>query len=83
MGVSARPVHVAVGFFVCVRVTDIDHFQFETQGTPGERVVVEIEYLEDHLFKYKVDFGHMDPGDNAAALLASRPTNPTRRGSAR
>ena len=37
----------------------------------------EIEYLEDHLFKYKVDFGHMDPGDNAAALLASRPTNPT------
>ena len=37
----------------------------------------EIEYLEDHLFKYKVDFDHMDPGDNAAALLASRPTNPT------
>jgi len=37
----------------------------------------EIEYLDDHLFKYKVDFDHMDPGDHAAALLASRPTNPT------
>ena len=37
----------------------------------------EIEYLEDHLFKYKVDFEHMDPGDNAAARVASRPTNPT------
>jgi valine--pyruvate aminotransferase len=37
----------------------------------------EIEFLEENLFKYKVDFDHMDPGENAAALLASRPTNPT------
>jgi valine--pyruvate aminotransferase len=37
----------------------------------------EIEYLDDRLFKYTVDFDRLDPGANAAALLASRPTNPT------
>lgn len=37
----------------------------------------EIELLDDRLFKYKVDFDRMVVPENAAALLASRPTNPT------
>ena len=37
----------------------------------------EVSLLDDHLFKYTVDFDQLDPGPNAAALLASRPTNPT------
>jgi valine--pyruvate aminotransferase len=37
----------------------------------------EIELLDDRLFKYRVDFGRLAVPDNAAALLASRPTNPT------
>jgi len=36
-----------------------------------------IELLDDGLFKYTVDFDALDPGDDTAALLASRPTNPT------
>lgn len=37
----------------------------------------DIELLDDGLFKYKVDFEGMKLPENAAALLASRPTNPT------
>ena len=37
----------------------------------------EIELLDEGLFKYKVDFDRLEVPDNAAALLASRPTNPT------
>jgi len=36
----------------------------------------EIEYLDDHMFKYRVDFSNLNL-DNAAALCVSRPTNPT------
>jgi valine--pyruvate aminotransferase len=36
-----------------------------------------IELLEDRLFKYHVDFSHLQPGDETAALCVSRPTNPT------
>ena len=36
-----------------------------------------IEMLGERLFKYRVDFEQLDPGDDAGALLASRPTNPT------
>jgi len=36
-----------------------------------------IELLDDGLFKYTVDFDALDPGADTAALLASRPTNPT------
>lgn len=36
-----------------------------------------IELLDDGLFKYTVDFDALDPGPGVAALLASRPTNPT------
>lgn len=37
----------------------------------------EIELLEDRLFKYRVDFGHMELDESVGALCASRPTNPT------
>ena len=37
----------------------------------------EIELLEDHLFKYRVDFSRLEPGKAAGALCVSRPTNPT------
>lgn len=36
----------------------------------------EIEHLDDHLFKYRVDFSKLDLS-NAGALCVSRPTNPT------
>jgi valine--pyruvate aminotransferase len=36
-----------------------------------------IELLEDHLFKYHVDFSRLELGPQAGALCASRPTNPT------
>lgn len=37
----------------------------------------EIELLDDDLFKYRVDFNHLEPGPQAGALCVSRPTNPT------
>ncbi len=36
-----------------------------------------IEMLDDHLFKYHVDFDHMVLTDHCGALCVSRPTNPT------
>tara|TARA_R110002110_G_scaffold205066_1_gene416680 strand:+ start:73704 stop:74960 length:1257 start_codon:yes stop_codon:yes gene_type:complete len=36
-----------------------------------------IEHLDDHLFKYHVDFNHLQPGESVGALCVSRPTNPT------
>ncbi len=36
-----------------------------------------IELLDDHLFKYHVDFAQLQPGDEVGALCVSRPTNPT------
>ena len=37
----------------------------------------EIELLEDHLFKYHVDFSRLELGRRPGALCVSRPTNPT------
>ena len=37
----------------------------------------EIEILDDHLFKYHVNFDDMEVKDNVGALCVSRPTNPT------
>ena len=37
----------------------------------------EIEILDDHLFKYHVNFHDMQVKDNIGALCVSRPTNPT------
>lgn len=36
-----------------------------------------IEILEDNLFKYHVDFEHLEVGPDIAAICVSRPTNPT------
>jgi valine--pyruvate aminotransferase len=36
-----------------------------------------IELLDKHLFKYHVDFSHLQLGDETGALCVSRPTNPT------
>lgn len=37
----------------------------------------EIEYLDNRLFKYHVDFENLKIDDSIAAICASRPTNPT------
>ena len=37
----------------------------------------EIEMLDDHLFKYRVDFDGLEISDEVGALCLSRPTNPT------
>ena len=37
----------------------------------------EIELLDEQLFKYHVDFSRLELGQQAGALCASRPTNPT------
>ncbi len=36
-----------------------------------------IEQLDDHLFKYHVDFSQLQLDDNVGAICVSRPTNPT------
>lgn len=36
-----------------------------------------IEHLEDHVFKYHVDFDQLNIGENSGLLCVSRPTNPT------
>lgn len=36
-----------------------------------------IDILEDHIFKYRVDFSQLDPDDTVGALSVSRPTNPS------
>jgi valine--pyruvate aminotransferase len=36
-----------------------------------------IELLDEHLFKYHVDFSRLQPGEQTGALCVSRPTNPT------
>ncbi|MEM8561544.1 MAG: valine--pyruvate transaminase [Pseudomonadota bacterium] len=36
-----------------------------------------IELLGDHMFKYHVDFSHLEAVQNIGALCVSRPTNPT------
>lgn len=36
-----------------------------------------IDILEDHIFKYRVDFSEFHPDDSVGALCVSRPTNPS------
>jgi valine--pyruvate aminotransferase len=42
-----------------------------TAAIPG------IEQLEEHVFKYRVDFDALNVADNVNAICVSRPTNPT------
>ncbi len=37
----------------------------------------EIEFLDDHTFKYRVDFSRLQVTDDVGAICVSRPTNPT------
>ena len=37
----------------------------------------QIEYLDEHVFKYHVDFDNIDITDEIGAICVSRPTNPT------
>lgn len=37
----------------------------------------QIDFVDDHLFKYRVDFSRLEIGDDIAAICVSRPTNPT------
>jgi len=37
----------------------------------------QIEHLDDHIFKYHVDFNKIDITDEIGAICVSRPTNPT------
>ncbi len=46
-----------------------EHFFTATRPT--------IELLDDHLFKYHVDFSKLELTESVAALCVSRPTNPT------
>ena len=36
-----------------------------------------IELIDDHSFKYRVDFDNLHVDDSIAAICVSRPTNPT------
>jgi len=36
-----------------------------------------IEFLDDHMFKYHIDFERLGIGDDIGAICVSRPTNPT------
>jgi len=40
-------------------------------------IPAEIELIDEHTFKYHVDFGHLTVHDDVAAICVSRPTNPT------
>ena len=37
----------------------------------------EINFLDDHIFKYTIDFDHLKIDENIGAICVSRPTNPT------
>ena len=36
-----------------------------------------VEYYDNHIFKYRIDFETLKIGDDIAAICVSRPTNPT------
>lgn len=49
-------------------------------GLEGDLFVAskpDIEFLGDHMFKYRVDFDAVEVTDDIAAICVSRPTNPT------
>jgi len=57
-----------------------EYIGYSDQGTTDDFFVSnrpQIQYLDDHLFKYRVDFDTLHIDDSVAALCVSRPTNPT------
>lgn len=47
--------------------------------TPGLFTAIKprIEHIDEHLFKYRVDFDRLDVTDDIGAICVSRPTNPS------
>jgi valine--pyruvate aminotransferase len=57
-----------------------EYIGYTDVGIAGEPFIAErprIEHLADRRFKYRVDFDHLEVGDDVAAICVSRPTNPT------
>ncbi|MBU0676861.1 MAG: valine--pyruvate transaminase [Verrucomicrobia bacterium] len=57
-----------------------EYIGYADQGVDSELFVAnkpQFEFIDDHTFKYHVDFESLDVGDDVAAICVSRPTNPT------
>ena len=57
-----------------------EYIGYEDVGISSDIFVAykpEIEFLDDHLFKYHVDFSKLVIDDSISAICVSRPTNPT------
>lgn len=57
-----------------------EYIGYSDQGLSDEFFVAarpNIEHLDGHLFKYRVDFDAIHVGNHTAAICVSRPTNPT------
>ena len=57
-----------------------EYIGYADQGIDGEIFTAckpTIEYLDDHTFKYRVDFHQLNVDDDINAICVSRPTNPT------
>lgn len=57
-----------------------EYIGYEDVGIDDELFVAnkpQIDYLEDRLFKYRVDFDALEITDKIGAICVSRPTNPT------
>ncbi|MCM8537868.1 MAG: valine--pyruvate transaminase [Lentisphaeraceae bacterium] len=57
-----------------------EYIGYTDQGLSEEFFVTvrpKIEMLDDHTFKYRVDFDSLEITDDIAAICVSRPTNPT------
>lgn len=57
-----------------------EYIGYTDQGLEEELFVStrpKIDFLEDRMFKYRVDFDSLDVGEETGAICVSRPTNPT------
>ena len=57
-----------------------EYIGYADQGLEEELFVStrpKIDFLEDRMFKYRVDFDSLDVGEETGAICISRPTNPT------
>ncbi len=57
-----------------------EYIGYADQGVHEEMfvsVMPNIEYIDDHTFKYKINFEDLTVTDDIAAICISRPTNPT------
>lgn len=57
-----------------------EYIGYEDQGISDDFFIAAkplINYLDEHTYKYSIDFGHVNISDDIAAISISRPTNPT------